>query len=121
VRAVDQGTLDMAAQVFVSDARSMSQSSAAVMLALRGDLPGAEAKLKAAEASKGTDAKSAAYVDLAASAIAYARGELPTAAERRYRTPSAAMQSSCDVLADPGRPGVERAFCTTRAASSRRI
>ncbi|MDQ3340379.1 MAG: serine/threonine protein kinase [Myxococcota bacterium] len=89
VRAVDQGTLDMAETVFRNDAGSMSQSSAAVMLALRGDLPGAEAKLKAAEAVKGTDAKSAAYVDMAASAIAYARGELPTAAERSARCASA--------------------------------
>jgi hypothetical protein len=79
----------MAERVFRSDAGSMSQASAAVMLALRGDLPGAETKLKAAEASKGSDAKAAAYIDMAASAIAYARGELPTAAERSARCASA--------------------------------
>jgi hypothetical protein len=96
VRAVDQGTLDMAEKVFRNDAGSMSQASAAVLLALRGDLADAETKLKAAEASKGKDPKAAAYVDMAASAIAYARGELPTAAERSARCAST-LSGSDDV------------------------
>ena len=93
LRAVDQGTLDIAEKVFRSDGTSMAQSSAAVMLALRGDLPGADAKLKEAEATKGVDEKAAAYTDMAASSIAYARGELRTAAERSAKCAGALSAS----------------------------
>ena len=95
--ALDLGQLDNARRQFDKDAlliqdkttASIAQSSAALMLALGGDLPGAEAKLKEADANKGTAPKAVAYADMAAAAIAHARGELNTAAERSERCANA--------------------------------
>ena len=95
--ALDLGQLDDARRQFDKDVliiqdkatASIAQSSAAFMLALSGDLPSAEAKLKAADAAKASDPKATAYADMAAAAIAYARGELNTAAERSERCANA--------------------------------
>ena len=95
--ALDLGQLDDARRQFDKDVliiqdkatASIAQSSAAFMLALSGDLPSAEAKLKAADAAKASDPKATAYADMAAASIAYARGELNTAAERSERCANA--------------------------------
>ena len=84
--AIDQGTLKATEKAFNNDGAAVAQASAAFVMVLRGDLNAAEAKLKDVRAS---DPKTAAYIDMAASAIAHARGELPTALERSERCANA--------------------------------
>ncbi len=89
--ALDNGQLDAARRKLEDDAvflqqdpvkASIAKSVAAFMLVLRGELAEAEARLKEADAGKGTDAPAIAYADLAAASVASARGDLKTAAER---------------------------------------
>ena len=95
--ALDLGQLDSARRKFDDDAAflvdpvkaSSAKSAAAFLLVMRGDLTAADAKLKEADASKGTDATAGAYADLAASAIAWARGDLKTAVNRSEQCASA--------------------------------
>ncbi|MGE3769062.1 MAG: serine/threonine-protein kinase, partial [Kofleriaceae bacterium] len=88
--ALDLGQLDNASRKFEDDAllirdpakASAARSAAAFVLVLSGDVAEAEAKLKQAEASKGTDQRAIAYADMAAAALAWMRGDLSTAIDR---------------------------------------
>ena len=61
---------------------SVAASEGALVLALRGKLEAARAKLKSADETKGTDALALAYADLASAAIAFQAGELAIALAR---------------------------------------
>jgi serine/threonine protein kinase len=88
--ALDHGRLDDATKKYLDDAllsadpvkAASAKAVSALMLVLRGDVPGAEAKWKEADAEKGTDPAAVGYTEMAAGSIAWAKGDLVTAIER---------------------------------------
>jgi hypothetical protein len=91
--AMDLGRLDRAQKAFDDDARllgdpaeaSRAKSASALMLAMRGDLKSADAKLAEAENGKGADLIAGAYVDMTGAWIAWAKGDLKGAVEKSGR------------------------------------
>ncbi|MFN0246069.1 MAG: serine/threonine-protein kinase [Kofleriaceae bacterium] len=88
--ALDLGQLDTARKKFDDDAllsqdpakAASAKAASALMLVLRGQVADAEAKLKEADATKGTDPAAMGYADMTAASIAWARGDLKTAVAR---------------------------------------
>ena len=115
--AIDRGQLDMAEQAFAANADAIGQASSSLMLALRGDLVGAQKKVGGVTSK---DKRALAYVDMALSAIAFAKGELPEAADRSDKCVKAlddkdsvakamCLQVQGDVAAEMDKPDAARA------------
>jgi hypothetical protein len=95
--ALDLGQLESARKKLDDDALFMqdpgkvsrAKSSAALILVLGGDLDAADAKLKEASKGEPADPTAVAYLDMAASAISSARGDLKAALDRSAACASA--------------------------------
>ncbi len=125
--ALDHGRLDDATKKYEDDAKltqdpvkaASARAVSALMLVLRGDIAAAEAKLKEADAAKGTDPAAVGYADMTAASIAWARGDLGSAITRsescvKQLAPIAPVSASIchqiqgDALADRGDEAVAR-------------
>ena len=102
VQALDNGYLQPVMSTYEREAAllegtpraAIAHAAAAFTHALRGDLRAADARLKQASASKSSDPRAGAFVDLATAAIAAARGEIGTALDHGHRCAEALAKSS---------------------------
>jgi hypothetical protein len=108
--AIERGQLDDAAEKYDMAAAlaqaggappraSIAHSAGALVLALRGKLDGARKQLAAADATKGSDATAAAYLDMATAAVSDAGGALDDAIVRSTRCAKAFAAISPELAA----------------------
>jgi predicted negative regulator of RcsB-dependent stress response len=108
--AIERGQLDDAAEKYELAAAlakssgtpaqaSIAHSAHALVLALRGKLADARKQLADAEATKGSDPSTAAYLDMATAAVSFAAGSLDEAMARSTRCAKAFATISPELAA----------------------